>query len=236
MVTLPLAVIPLVMLAIPAAFSETVTPMQAMELLAKSRSVDAKCLYLSETGRQELSDYVARGEIAAAERGGLAPARAAIAAGRESGSQVLCSPEARNEVEATVRAARDAVVTAQLRSTIDAEQSVASAEPGNTDDPALTGKAESRKTLKRAAQPQALSTYGEQAMAYYVERRCGHLSNRDENSFWKAIVVQHNIALSRHGAGAVRQALRRAESSAAARSCGGQTAMLVKGSYAAIRR
>jgi hypothetical protein len=73
-------------------------------------------------------------------------------------------------------------------------------------------------------------------MAYYVERRCGHLSRSETRRFWEQIVARHKRALARYGAAAVRAALKQAEAAAGARRCNTQTAMLVKESFAALRR
>jgi hypothetical protein len=229
MISIPLAAAPLVMLSSQPALSETATPAEAVALLAKTKYSDAKCRYLSEADHEELSDYVAKGEIAAAEHEGVSAAKSAIAAGRVKGEAALCGPESRAEVEETLRAAREAIVTAQLRSSI-------APEAASSGQSRLAGRTKSLGNQSLTAEADRLALYRQQATAYYIERRCGHLSYKEAAGFWQRIVARHKIVLARYGAGAVRAALQKAEAAASARRCDSRTAMLVKESYAAIRR
>lgn len=236
MITLPLAVVPMSMLAHPA-HSETLSPAEAVQLLAMSKAADSRCHYLAIDDHEELAGYVARGEIAAAERQGVEAARTAVDTGRRKGESALCGPDSRSAVEATLMAAREAMAAVELRSTVQEDTgSPPQAQPAKPEDQ-VAGAAQTRKarkTIPVTASP--MGDYGQQAMAYYVERRCAHLSQGDANRFWRRIVARHKLALARSGSAAVRSALRQAEAMAAAKRCGSQTAQLVRQGFAAVSR
>lgn len=234
MIMLPMAVLPLVAVAGHDVRAETVSPMHAVELLAQSKAADSKCRFLDDGDHQELADFAARGEIAAAQREGAQAATQAVRSGRSRGEAVLCGADARAEVEGTLRAARQAVASADLRPSIQPDIALekkpepivvaAVSRPKNTSTPTFTTRED------------RLGGYGKQAMAYYVERRCMHLSRGETNDFWQLIVARHKIALARYGAGAVKAALRQAEAAASDKPCNSQSAALVKNSYAALSR
>jgi hypothetical protein len=241
MIALPLAAVPFIIALSSPAHAQSAGPAEAVELLVKSGHAAAKCGFLSEAGRDELSEYMAKGEIAAVERLGADVTREAVQSGRRQGEAVLCDAQAQAEVEDTLSAAREAVVASELRTaSLDEPQKLE--EKSNKDKKLTVETAPPKKLDPKPAQTAAkqpkgqVGSYEREALAYYVDRRCGHLSQGDANRFWQKIVARHKIALSRYGASAVRTALKQAEAAAASKRCGSQTASLVKGSYDALRR
>ena len=100
-------------LAAKPALAETVGLERALELLAKSVVVDNKCNVLTLSERDELSNYVAKAEVAAAEKTTVAVTRSALSAGQSQGRAETCGEEASQEVKATLTAARDAINAAR---------------------------------------------------------------------------------------------------------------------------
>jgi hypothetical protein len=209
---------------------EVLSPDAATELLAAAQEINTKCSVLSPSAEEELTGYVARAELATVNRLGVEGARRVIGAGKAQAKGASCDSGSRTLVEGTLEAARHAHAEAESRAVMAAEKSAEK-----------PTKAEKRaaKPLPReatAAVSGGLQSYGRQAMAYYVERRCAHLSSREANRFWRLIVARHKEALRQNGVKAVRLTLRRAEAAAAGKSCGSRTAQLVKQNYAALSR
>ena len=113
LITLPLLALPFAALASKPALAETVGFERALELLAKSVVVDNKCNVLTVSERDELSNYVAKAEVAAAERTTVDVTRSALSAGQGQGRAETCGDEASQEVKATLIAAREAINSAE---------------------------------------------------------------------------------------------------------------------------
>ena len=109
LITLPILALPLTALATKPALAETVGIERALELLAKSAVVDNKCNVLTVSERDELSTYVAKAEVAAAEKTTLDVTRSALSAGKKQGQAATCGTEASYEVKQTLVAAREAI-------------------------------------------------------------------------------------------------------------------------------
>ena len=116
LITLPLIALSLAAVATKPALAETVGIERALELLAKSVVVDNKCNVLTVSERDELSNYVAKAEVAAAEKTNVAVTRSALSAGQSQGRAETCGEEASREVKATLTAARDAINAAEQNS------------------------------------------------------------------------------------------------------------------------
>lgn len=108
LITLPILALPFAGLAAKPALAEAVGLERALELLAKSVVVDGNDV-LTMTERDELSSYVAKAEVAAAEKTSVAVTRSALAAGRNQGLAATCGSGASDEVKETLMAARDAI-------------------------------------------------------------------------------------------------------------------------------
>jgi hypothetical protein len=230
LITLPLLAAPF--MALKPAAAEPFTPLAAVELLAKSKAADAKCGFLSGEESQELSDYVARGEIAAAQQTSVDETRAALAQGRKLGAATICGPDAKAELGETLLAARQAMASVGAEDTPPPEDSAAAAaEPVKKKQVAQAPRAAPPLEERRGKLP-GLKGYGGKAFAYYLDRRCGHLSRAQARRFYAAIIRMHDEALAASGKATVAKALRAAEAKAKTVSCGSQSASLVKSGYA----
>ena len=109
LITLPILALPLAALATKPAVAKTVGIERALELLAKSTVVDNKCNILTVSERDELSTYVAKAEVAAAEKTTLDVTRSALSAGKKQGQAASCGTEASYEVKQILVAAREAI-------------------------------------------------------------------------------------------------------------------------------
>ena len=90
-----------------------------------------------------------------------------------------------------------------------------------------------RETVTRGRAGQ----YSKLAAAYYVERRCKHLSHAQAVDFWKRVVNMHNQVLTRQGPDALAAAKSRAIATANASSrCSQNTAKFVRASYRRIKQ
>ncbi len=213
LITLPILALPLAAIGAKPALAETVGLERALELLAKSVVVDNKCNVLTVFERDELSNYVAKAEVAAAEKTTVAVTRSALSAGQSQGRAETCGAEASQEVKETLTAAREAINSA--------EQGESSA-------------AEPTRTVAMPAPRGGLSIYGRIIETYYLERRCTFLSRRKMNSFYKAVVRSHRTAISEFGKSAVSKIMKSAEARSNYQSCNGVGEARVKAGFAEV--
>jgi hypothetical protein len=210
LITLPLLALPLAAMASKPALAETVGFERALELLAKSVVVDGKCNVLTVSERDELSNYVAKAEVAAAERTTVAVTRSALSAGQSQGRAAACGAMASHEVKATLTAAREAINLAEH------------------------GSASEARTVAAPAPRGELSVYGRIIETYYLERRCAFLSRRKMNSFYKAVVRSHQAAISEFGKSAVSTIMKSAETRSNYQNCNGVGEARVKAGFAEV--
>jgi hypothetical protein len=214
LITLPLLALPLAAMASKPVLAGTVGFERALELLAKSVVVDNKCNVLTVSERDELSNYVAKAEVAAAERATIAVTRSALAAGQSQGRAETCGEEASQEVKATLTAARDAINAAEQ-------------DDGSAFEPP--------RTAATPVSPRGgLSAYDRIIETYYLERRCTFLSRRKMNSFYKAVVRTHRAAISEFGKPAVSKVMKSAEARSNYQRCNGEGEARVKAGFAAV--
>jgi hypothetical protein len=213
LITLPLFALPLATLASKPALAETVGFERALELLAKSVVVDSKCNVLTVSEREELSTYVAKAEVAAAEKTTVDVTRSALSAGQSQGRAETCGAEARQEVKATLIAARDAINSADQ-------------DDGSASEPI--------RTVAMPAPRGGLSAYGRIIETYYLERRCAFLSRRKMNSFYRAVVRSHQAVISEFGRSAVSKIMKSAEARSNYQSCNGVGEARVKAGFAEV--
>ena len=222
--------------AMTASASQDVGPTKAVQLLSTSRTLDEKCKYLNSDEHQELSDYLARAEIVAAGREGSGKAQGAVKTGAQRGAAMGCGNESEIIVRATMDAARRAIDHARAQAKV---QKAAVQKPAKLEKKKQRSTSDSRKKIARQPAKSlsgGLRSYSQQAAAYYVERRCRHLSQGQAMKFWRKIVAKHNVLIERHGPDAVRAAKNAAISkSRASGRCGSRTANLVRRGYASIR-
>ncbi len=213
LITLPVLALPFAALATKPALAETVGIERALELLAKSAVVDNKCNVLTVSERDELSNYVAKAEVAAVEKTTLDVTRSALSAGKKQGQAASCGTDASNEVRQTLVAAREAINAAEQVEGATVEPAVAS---------------------QTAIPESSLSNYGRIIETYYLERRCAYLSKRKMNSFYRAVVRGHQAVVSEFGKAAVSKVMKSAEARSNYQSCDGVGKARVKAGFAEI--
>jgi hypothetical protein len=219
LITLPLIVSPLSILAADTTAADTLSQMDALRLLAKSKAADDKCKVLGASESDELGSYLARAEVAATERNSVQDAQGTISVGRTLGGSVACDSATSAEVNDTLDAARRAMAAVE-------ESDARRARWSRAPDVQEERQAESRSRL-----PVTIKRYRQQAFAYYVERRCRHLSARQARSFWLDIIQQHRAAMRQSGRKAVIAATKSAEAEANELSCGSTSRRIVRAEY-----
>ena len=224
-ITLPLLALPLSGIASKA---EAVSQLDALRLLAKSRAADGKCKILPAGEADELNGYLARAEIAAASRNSLSEVQSTIALGKTLGNTATCSDTTTNEVGATLSAARQAMAAVHQPRRGEEEETEVVENP--------TPRLKIRAPQEPLKVNVTLTGYGRDAFAYFVERRCEYLSRRDTRSFWRALMREHEAALSKHGKPAVARTLRRARIQAEEIECDGAGRQLVRSAYTKLAR
>lgn len=204
--------------------TQNVGPTGAVRLLAQSRSVDARCKHLTAREHGELNDYVAKAEIGAAKMTSATEAQQARRAGSALGKAMACGRNSEELVRATLDAARRAmrVALANNKKHATRPQRLARA-PQNNTQPALVASASS-----------SLTGYRSVTEAYYLERRCQHLSRPAAVQFWRKIVARHQAVLRKYSQSQVAKAKSGARRAAQAQGrCGQRTARIV---HAGLRR
>jgi hypothetical protein len=205
LITLPILALPFSALVSKPVLAETVGFERALELLAKSVVVDSKCNVLTMSERDELSNYVAKAEVAAAEKTTVDVTRSALSAGQSQGRAETCGEEASQEVKETLTAAREAI-----------------------------NAAEPARAAATPAPRGGLSVYGRIIETYFLERRCAFLSRRKMNSFYRAVVRSHRAAISEFGKPAVSKVMKSAEARSNYQSCNGVGEARVKAGFAEV--
>lgn len=208
--------------------AQVMSPVEATRHLAQAHAAEGKCHHLNEEERDELLSYVARAELTVASGEGVATATAAVAAGRSTGAAMECGAETEQTVRGAIDAARRAV--ADLK---DAPRPASKRERQKAGQTGRQG-VETFAVVTAEAQSTGLERYTREAAAYYLERRCRHLSDRQAVDFWNGIVRRHKSAVAAHGPRAVARAKARAEAQANSYRCGGQAAELVAATYRAV--
>jgi hypothetical protein len=205
LITLPILALPFSALVSKPVLAETVGFERALELLAKSVVVDSKCNVLTMSERDELSNYVAKAEVAAAEKTTVDVTRSALSAGQSQGRAETCGEEASQEVKETLTAAREAI-----------------------------NAAEPARAAATPAPRGGLSVYGRIIEIYFLERRCAFLSRRKMNSFYRAVVRSHRAAISEFGKPAVSKVMKSAEARSNYQSCNGVGEARVNAGFAEV--
>ncbi|HFC04795.1 MAG TPA: hypothetical protein ENJ55_03735 [Rhizobiales bacterium] len=231
-ISLPLLATPLALAnALPArAAAQNVGPTGAVKLLAESRTIDAKCNYLSSREHSELNDYVAKAEIAAATMTSAPEAQSARRTGNKLGKASVCGRTSEELVRATLDAARRAMVAARSQRKA---RTVARRQP-RQQKRLVRIQPETRSSTRIAtvSNPTSLTRYRRMTEAYYLERRCQHLSRPEAVRFWKRVVASHNAVLQKYSVSQVSKAKSGAERAARGWGrCGSRTARIVQAGY-----
>ncbi len=221
LITLPLLGSPISLLGAKHLATATASPLEALGLLARSSAIESKCRMLDTRERYELNGYLARAEVASAVRYPIEDAKSTVAWGRRQGEAAACTAESMRELYDTLWAAREAMAKVKSRSSSSKKINAVSA--GNLSRPSA-----------RASRG-SLETYENQAMAYFVERRCRHLGNREVRDFWLRIVRDYQAAVRAHGLAIVRRVQDEAEAKADNLDCNGSSVRLVRAAYTQSR-
>ena len=229
LIALPVALLPALTLFGGGLHAQGVPAQQAVEILSRAKAADGKCQVLSAGERDELARYSARAEIAAASQVSVDKARGARSRGEAAGKAAECSTNTSADVRETLTAAREAIAATDAKPTA---PRASKTKPARKE--VLTpGKPAVRPAPQKPGGP-GLSAYGEIIAAYYVERRCRHLSRGDANRFWRRVVTLHRATVARFGASAVAPLKRGAERQARRVSCGGTTLAQVKSGFGEV--
>ncbi len=227
LVTLPLVVVPVTGLALKPALAAAPSE-EAVRILSRAMTVDAKCSYLSAAERGELSRYAARAEIAAASQASVKSAKAAAAAGRAEGSSANCSKDAEADTRETLEAARSAVAALAAAPAPDVAEPPAEKKPRKQ---AAAVQAEPDDEPDFQSKGGSLGRYKTVVRAYYLERECRSLGRAEQDRFYKAMVRLHRATVSASGARAVARVMHQAERNASGSSCGRQALAQIQKGY-----
>lgn len=229
LITLPVFAVPLLVGGLKPALALSVTPLEAVQLLAEAKAANARCHHLDEAGRQDLAELAAVAEIAAVQRTGIEDARGAVAAGRSAGEKGRCGSDRRAAIDAALAAAREASAAAAKRT--EPRMPVRLAAKSRPGSGAMPLPAAEVRRLGKGG----LAGYSRLAVAYYIERRCRHLARKGARTFWSHIVRRHAAMLAANPGSKVAAAQRGAAAKADGQACGARTASLVRSAFAEIK-
>ena len=223
-ISLPLLVAPLALAGTaPVKAAQNIGPTGAVRLLAQSRTADAKCHHLNGREHLELNDYLAKAEIAAATMSSVSQAQSARRSGSKMGKSMACGQSSEELVRATLDAARRAMAAARSQSR--KRRAV-------RHQPQARVRQSDGVVINRSATSSSLTRYRRVTTAYYLERRCQHLSRSNAVRFWKKVVSSHNAVLQKYSSSQVSKAKSGAESAARGWGrCGARTARIVQAGY-----
>lgn len=191
---------------------------QAVKLLVQARTADTRCKFLSKTLHNELVSYAARAEVAANGKIPASQVRAAFSSGTSVGRAMPCNEATRKDVAETLEVARDAI-----------RGSDASVE----EPPERSAEEDTVARATGEAEDSFAFSYQSLVKAYFVERRCRHLSEKQDIRFWKQVVSRQKSLARKVGASAVARQTRAAEAAADGLRCGGKTRRMVNAAFTA---
>ncbi len=244
LISLPIAALPLLAASPHLSAAPAMRPSDAVRLLAESNTADARCHILAPSDHQQLADYVARAEVAAAQLDGAAVTRSALAAGISSGNTMACDMRTQIMVAATLSAARRAEKElgpqiAELVKKAKAKKIARAQSGANRQVRAaalqLPPANDQRHLFSLSGSGGALDLYTRHAAAYYIERRCRFLASSDTMAFWKLIVMRHNAMIARFGGAAVTVAKATAADYGSA-ACDGDSKGFVRAAWNDMQR
>lgn len=204
------------------AFADDAQAQQAIELLARSQTLDTKCRFLNAVDHDELSSLVARAELALAQRTTVDLTKQALTNGRNAGKNATCTDSERTDLAMILSSAKQAAAQGPTPA-----QPVAELTPAK---PAVKGMKSSRmkmalsvaapvKSKPSSRAESGLLRYASITERYYLARRCGSMSPRAISGFYQTVVNTHEAVLSSFGRAAVARVMQRSESKANAQSC-----------------
>lgn len=192
--------------------------------------LEQRCNHLSAVKHDNLGRVAAAAEVEAARKYGVAKVAEVLKGAEQFGEEkgANCGDETSQavmrsyEVAAQYAASRNAYVKSPQKRT-------------------QTRKRESNNTVipvPRTMGHEALTRYGTQTEAYYLQRRCHHLPYNQDLAFWNLIKTRHYALIREYGAGAVGRVSRQAKANANSASvrCGPTTYKTVRTGLRSIRR
>lgn len=227
-ISLPLLVAPLAFVSVAPVKAEVqnVGATGAVRLLSQSVTADAKCRYLARNENAELNGYAAKAEIAAAGMTSVASAKQARRNGKKLGKTMICGQTGEGIVRATLDAARRAM--AAVRTHQSKRKVVLRKQPNRNG----VVRRQADRQINVIINASSLTRYRRVTEAYYLERRCQHLSRSKAVQFWKKIVSSHNAVLRKYSSSQVAKAKSGAEMAARDRGrCNSRTAQIVQSGF-----
>jgi len=229
LITLPVIIVPVAILGLKPASAEMVSPSQALQIMAKSDAASGKCGVLMRSERTELKQYIARAEIAAAQRMGPEEANATVMSGRAAGKAVSCTPESTAEIYEALNAARVAVAQ------VDGGRRSKPSQFGKTRSVRLSSSAQPVIIERQAAAPRgSLGRFQKVSTAYFIEKRCRFLPNSRAHNFWQSVLGAQSEAMAANSRRQVNAVLKQARAMAARTACDSRAARLVRSAYASL--
>jgi hypothetical protein len=221
--------VPVALLAVKPAAAEMVSPSQALQILAKSDAASAKCGVLKSSERNELKQYIARAEIAAAQRMGPEEANATVMSGRAEGKVASCTSESTAEIYEALNAARVAIAQ------VDGGRRSKPALFGDTRTVRLSNPAQPVMIERQAAAPRgSLARFQQVSTAYFIEKRCRFLPYSRARNFWQSVLGAQSEAMAANKRNQVNGVLKQARATATRTACDSRAARLVRSAYASL--
>lgn len=231
LITLPVVIMPVAILNIDPAAAEMVSPSQALQIMAKSEAASVKCGVLIGSERNELKQYIARAEIAAAQRLGPEEANATVLSGRAAGKSVSCNGAATAEIYDTLNAARVAVAQA------DSGRRAKSSPFPKSRAVRLSNSAQPVLVERQPAAPRgSLGRFQQVSTAYFIEKRCRFLPTSRAHNFWQSVLGAQSEAMAANSRRQVNAILKQARATAARTACDSRAARLVRSAYAYLAK
>jgi hypothetical protein len=199
---------------------------ETARLLARVEAIDGKCRYLSPADHDALKTFVARAEVAAAGEDGPQEASGAVASGRAEGGSAACNNESARLVRSAYASAQSAASGTRRRAAV--------AAPSYRQMPPPQRNEQMEAWPEPQPEPgsgSAINRYGRRLEAYYLDRRCRHLTRPDSVRFWQSIVQDQRNAARESGSYAVAAVQQRARMVASRSWCGRNTARRVIDGY-----
>lgn len=223
------------------------------QTISAGHATALKCGELSHSEREELATHAAFAETAAvvangsgrvmaarkrakgsAQCGGNARSRAmaGLSAGRKFEQRYVDANRA--QVRANKRKAKSRQAR-KLKQQQRARTQASNAQALRTTLQRSVNRSQEIRTTTRGTRG-SIARFKSQTRAYYLQRRCKHLSYKQALRFWKLVAAQHDRMIARFGSGAVQRAQRQARSSANRSRCSPSTKQQVIAGLRGIRR
>lgn len=220
-ISLPLLVLPFALQAQKPALASELSAVQALQILAMAQAADDRCNALSASEHGELASYRNRAEMASISMLSGAQRSKAIAQGVAQGRTTPCNDATRADIRETLRAAREAIATA------DGQPAPQKPEPAAKPKPAKP--AASLMKPAGTSGPVTLPVYSGLLKPYYADLRCHTLSRSAATRYWRAIIRLQRGMVAKYGTPTVASAQASARRSASGMSCSSTASAAARG-------